>query len=470
MGSARGPAVTRSTSQTNPATIPPSAGRPSAGTAQVSETLTARTSGIKDSNGLDNVSYSYQWLADNTDISGATAATYTVSAAHVDKTIKVRVSFTDDDDNAETLASAGVGPVTHKISEQQTEDEEAEDEEAEDEEAEEEETVLPDPPSAPRELISESVASNSVRLSWLPPRRGTVDGYQVLRRARDRDAYGDSLGPGEYIVVGETTSSDARSGALFTDTTVTPGTRYRYRVKASNAGGLSPRSSGHLVDVPEQSGNHPAFGGPSITGTAQVGETLTARTSGIKDSNGLDNVSYSYQWLADNTDISGATATSYTAGNRRPRTRPSRCGCRSPTTTTRPRPSPAQAWDRSSSRRTASLRRTTSSRRATSSSRTTNRRRATSPSRTTCRFRTPSRRARRPSAARRRWARPWRRAPRASTTPTGWRMRRSATSGWPTTPTSQTPPQPATRWPPPTSKRPSRCGCRSPTTSATPKS
>ena len=34
---------------------------------------------------------------------------------------------------------------------------------------------------------------------------------------------------------------------------------------------------------------------PTISGTAQVDETLTADTSGIADEDGLTNVSYSYQ-------------------------------------------------------------------------------------------------------------------------------------------------------------------------------
>ena len=42
--------------------------------------------------------------------------------------------------------------------------------------------------------------------------------------------------------------------------------------------------------------NSPATGAPAISGTAQVGETLTADTSGISDADGLDNVAYSYQW------------------------------------------------------------------------------------------------------------------------------------------------------------------------------
>ena len=90
----------------SPATGVPTIG----GTARVGETLTADTSGIADADGLSNVSYNYQWVANDegtdADISGETDASYTLVADDVGKTIKVRVSFTDDAGNQETLTSA----------------------------------------------------------------------------------------------------------------------------------------------------------------------------------------------------------------------------------------------------------------------------------------------------------------------------------------------------------------------------
>ena len=58
--------------------------------------------------------------------------------------------------------------------------------------------------------------------------------------------------------------------------------------------------------------NSAATGAPAITGTARVGETLTADTSGIADADGLDNAAFSYQWLAGGADIQGATGSTYT--------------------------------------------------------------------------------------------------------------------------------------------------------------
>ena len=58
--------------------------------------------------------------------------------------------------------------------------------------------------------------------------------------------------------------------------------------------------------------NSPATGAPAITGTARVGETLTADTSGIADADGLAGATFSYQWLADDAGIAGATGSAYT--------------------------------------------------------------------------------------------------------------------------------------------------------------
>ena len=70
-----------------------------------------------DTNGLNNVGYTYQWIrvaTDNTEtnISMAMASTYTLVTDDQGKTIKVKVSFTDDASNAETLTSVATATVT----------------------------------------------------------------------------------------------------------------------------------------------------------------------------------------------------------------------------------------------------------------------------------------------------------------------------------------------------------------------
>ena len=48
------------------------------------------TSGIADEDGLENAVFSYRWIADGSDISGATGATYTLADGDEGKTIRVR--------------------------------------------------------------------------------------------------------------------------------------------------------------------------------------------------------------------------------------------------------------------------------------------------------------------------------------------------------------------------------------------
>ena len=109
-GMAGVPAVTN-----NSTSIAPTGAPTITGTAQVGETLTAVTTGIMDANGLTSPTYTYQWIRANgtdADIASANSSTYTLDAADLGKTIKVKVSFTDDTSNAETLTSAATATVT----------------------------------------------------------------------------------------------------------------------------------------------------------------------------------------------------------------------------------------------------------------------------------------------------------------------------------------------------------------------
>ena len=98
-----------------PVTTPtnnPAMGVPAiSGTAQVGETLTVSTSDISDGDGLTNATFAYQWLADDTAISGATASSYTLEDAEEGKAIKVWVSFTDDAGNEESVPSGATSAV-----------------------------------------------------------------------------------------------------------------------------------------------------------------------------------------------------------------------------------------------------------------------------------------------------------------------------------------------------------------------
>ena len=81
-----------------------------------------------------------------------------------------------------------------------------------------------------------------------------------------------------------------------------------YTVHAANG-------SATLTILDDDRPNSPATGVPAVTGTARVGETLTAVTADIADAEGLPD-SFSYQWVrvasGTDTDISGATSSTYT--------------------------------------------------------------------------------------------------------------------------------------------------------------
>ena len=67
--------------------------------------------GIADPDGLISALFTHQWLPDDVEINNATALTYVPDADDEGETIRVRVSFTDDAGNDETLTSAATTAV-----------------------------------------------------------------------------------------------------------------------------------------------------------------------------------------------------------------------------------------------------------------------------------------------------------------------------------------------------------------------
>ena len=266
------------------------------GTPQVGVTLTADVSGITDADGLTGVSYSYQWIANNgtadTNLQDATASAYTPSVSDVGKTIKVKVSFTDDAGHDESLTSVATTAVAATA------------------------------PTAPLSLtVTRGSQIQELDASWQAPDSNggsDVTGYKVQWKetADSWDTEAD-------------VSEATKTGATHTITGLDGGTEYTVRVIASNAAGDSPPSTeaaatpaggtseqntepeeDEETEETEQQ-NRPATGAPTISGTPQVGQTLTADTSAIVDQDGLENVSYRYQWTAAGSDINGATGSSY---------------------------------------------------------------------------------------------------------------------------------------------------------------
>ena len=261
------------------------------GTAQVGETLTADTSGIADADGLTNATFSYQWLADDADIGGATASTYTLAASEQGKALKVRVSFTDDAGNDESVTSSATGAVA----------------------------AAPSPLTAEASQVPSSHDGNDSFTFELRFSEEPVDDFSY-RTLRD---HAFTVTGGEVVnarrlnspsnVGWEITVSPNGDAAVTVSLPVTTDCDSQGAVctedgrKLSNAIAITVPGPGEQQDP-----NSPATGAPTISGTAQVGETLTASTSGIADADGLTNATFAYQWLADDTAITNATASTYT--------------------------------------------------------------------------------------------------------------------------------------------------------------
>ena len=198
-----------------PTTNSPATGAPTiSGIAQVGETLTANTSGIADADGLANATFSYQWLADDTDIAGATGLTYTLTDSDESKAIKVQVSFTDDAGNEETLTSAATAAVAGA---QPTE-----------------------PPAKPTGLDA-TASHDSVTLTWDDPGDDSITGYVILRRIPGVDPQGH---------FNELVANTGSAATTYTDNTVAAETRYTYRIKAINGAGTSERSRWFHINTP----------------------------------------------------------------------------------------------------------------------------------------------------------------------------------------------------------------------------
>ena len=242
------------------------------GTARVGETLTASTTGITDSDGLTNATFTYQWLADDAAISGATGSTYMLVAADVGKAIKVQVSFSDDADNAESLTSAATAAVT---------------------------------------------AANSPA-TGAPTITGTAQVEETLTASTtgisDSDGLTNATFTYQWIKLDSNLNDSDISGATSSTYTLVAGdadTGIKVQVSFTDDRG-NTESLTSVVTAAVTAVNSPATGALTISGTAQAGETLTASTTGITDSDGLTNATFTYQWLADDAAISGATGSTYT--------------------------------------------------------------------------------------------------------------------------------------------------------------
>ena len=245
------------------------------GTPQVGETLTADISGIADEDGLDDVSYSYQWIRsdgnNDTYIAGETSSTYTLVSADVGKAIKVKVTFTDDADNEETLTSEATTAVT----------------------------AAPNSPATGEPAITGKVQVGETL---------TADTSGIA----DEDGF-DNVSFAHQWLADDGEISGA-AGSTYALSNSDEGKAIKVKISFTDDAGNEEELTSAATDAVAAATqpNSPATGEPAITGKVQVGETLTADTTSIEDEDGLDNAAFTYQWLADNTEVAGATGSTYT--------------------------------------------------------------------------------------------------------------------------------------------------------------
>ena len=290
------------TSEATSVVVPnsPATGTPTiSGIVQVGRTLTADTKDIEDADGLNNVSYSYQWIrrdsGTDADIDGATVSTYTLVEADKGKTIKVRVTFTDDTNSEETLISEATSAVK-----------------GQDEDATPPRLVRPRVDGTTLSVAySEALDEDSTPLAeaflvgvtcrcddtrwWDAEARRTLVGISVEGAAVIL-TLASAVEQGNYVVFRYTPPADTAAARILD--------------RSGNAAEWSDD-----VQVFNDTGkdyNNAATGSPTIDGKAQVGKTLTANTRGISDRDGVTNVIYSYRWLADDTVIDGERSSTYT--------------------------------------------------------------------------------------------------------------------------------------------------------------
>ena len=239
------------------------------GTVRVGRTLTADTSGIPGKGSQDGPAFSYQWMADDKDIEGATRSTYEVADDDKGKSLKVKVTFTGDEGNEETVTSAPTEAVAGK---------------------------------------SNNAATGALAITGIAQVGQTLTGDT----SGVSDADGLEKATFSYQWMADDSDIAGATGNTYTLAGADEGKAIRVRVAFTDDEGYEEVLTSDATEAVAAAPNNPATGAPAISGTAHVDETLTADTSGIADDDGLTNAAFSYQWLADGAEIQGATGSTYT--------------------------------------------------------------------------------------------------------------------------------------------------------------
>ena len=231
------------------------------GNAVEGETLTADTGTLADIDGLGDLTY--VWTRDGVAVSGATTASYQLTAADIGHAIGVRVRYTDGFGTTETVSAPATAAVENVN-------------------------------AAPAGGVSIS---------------GTSTEGQVLTAMTGSLSDGDGLGALRYQWLRDGAEIERANGTTYTLTDADIGARITLRVSYTDGQGTAESVTSPATSAVRNVNDSPT-GGVTVDGTAAEGETLSANTTTLADGDGLGVLSY--QWLRDGAGISGATGASYT--------------------------------------------------------------------------------------------------------------------------------------------------------------
>jgi hypothetical protein len=248
------------------------------GLAQQDQTLTAS---VGSWTGTAPIGYAYQWRRCDAggggcvDVAGATGTGYTLVSADVGATIRVAVTASN------SAGSSGATSAQTSV-------------------------VVPPPASPPTNTSPPTISGTAQQDQTLTAAAGSWTGAQPISYAYQWRRC-DSGGGGCVDIAGA-------SGTGYTLVGADVGATIRVAVTASNSAGSSNASSGQTAVVAAAPIAPANSSPPTISGTAQQGQTLTADPGSWT---GTQPITHAYQWRRCDTtgsgctDIAGATTNAY---------------------------------------------------------------------------------------------------------------------------------------------------------------